>query len=869
MGALIRVLIVTLAALLLVTDERTAVTGFFDLPVTGGTATFEMLGLRPEERGHALSLLVREMFSQSAGAVERAVGVRNFVGQLNQPGADKALASESQPLTIAAPLSADHWRDVMQLPDRADLFAALINNRAAMMVCAGTAATDSSVRALLDRDRGLLRFIVRTAPAAFWLVARGLKIEGDRIRVPGGAAAEPIWEAFAEVKVTRPADFIRALLTKDSGRLAWFYDAVGTMSPERLAVAMGPPPLATQSQMMRSLYDSFRNADSNWKLEEHPFLRGTTDPWIVASHIDLSGNGIAPPAHQWFWDALFARSDLPRRAVNAIEREPATPVTIAWLTQQIATSSAKERRDRFEMLRFAQGVFANADGDQLTEALVALGGYRRYRAVLLTLDRMDVATPRVYARTVEAARRIDDELSGRAERNAVIALQFVIALLERSRFTGAIDVPTAERLLLSIADAIDPVANAPKPKDSRPFNVIVQWMLNTMLDALPPLVQPDQLTGTKTAHESRLLQALAGVPSAAGAPAVTWEGLDYRVDFFSSEHARLMRIREQIESPGFDAALDANDTDNIANALLALIYAPALGDPEGPALLGGDIAQRHNFGLTGPAGMRRDYMAWSLPKEQVGDGSPWHVEGSILGLDVALARLALRRIADNEMPVAPTINLNDQLTFARTVMTLNPRALSDADRDRIVATIARGRARVAGAGANLSSVLALADEVQLPAAARQALPWTLTRMPDAAPSLFGLRDLFWLGQPDLPASTLDNWGIYSESLTNRLRTAMPRPAPWDSYGGRADGGLLATQAPDLVLRMAQETALLKLPAQLVPALLMYAAQDYWHDVESRFPDDWPAITRQALALSSSRVEDYVAALAGGGPLRPR
>ena len=49
---------------------------------------------------------------------------------------------------------------------------------------------------------------------------------------------------------------------------------------------------------------------------------------------------------------------------------------------------------------------------------------------------------------------------------------------------------------------------------------------------------------------------------------------------------------------------------------------------------------------------------------------------------------------------------------------------------------------------------------------------------------------------------------------------------------------------------------------------MYAAQDYWHDVDSRFPDDWPAMTRQALALSPSRVEDYVAALAGDGPLRP-
>jgi hypothetical protein len=221
------------------------------------------------------------------------------------------------------------------------------------------------------------------------------------------------------------------------------------------------------------------------------------------------------------------------------------------------------------------------------------------------------------------------------------------------------------------------------------------------------------------------------------------------------------------------------------------------------------------------------------------------------------------------MPVAPTINLNDQLTFARTMMTLNPRSLQDADRDRIVAAIERGRDRVKAAGADLAAVQAIAEEAQLPSSVRQTLAWTMTRAPELVPALFGLRDFLWLGKPDLPQATLDRWGIYAESLNNRLRTAMPKPSPWEDFGGRADGGLIATQAPDLVLRLAEETARLKLPAQLVPGLLMYAAQDYWHDVDSRFPDDWPALTRQALALSPSRVEDYVAALAGGGPLRPR
>ena len=178
-----------------------------------------------------------------------------------------------------------------------------------------------------------------------------------------------------------------------------------------------------------------------------------------------------------------------------------------------------------------------------------------------------------------------------------------------------------------------------------------------------------------------------------------------------------------------------------------------------------------------------------------------------------------------------------------------------------------GELRIVAAGASLAAVTALAEEAQLPPSIRRTLAWTITRTPEAVPSFFGLRDRMWLGKPGLDQRTLDRWGIYAESLTNRVRTAMPPPAPWEHFGGRLDGGLLATQTPDLVLRMAQETARLKLPAQLVPGLLMYAAQDYWHDVDSRFPDDWPALTRQALALSPTRVEDYVAALAGGGPLR--
>ena len=160
---------VALVALAIRHDDRTPVPGFFDLPVTGGTATFDMLGLHPEERGSAITLLARSMFSQGGNAAERAGGVRRFITSLSLPENIAANDTEARPITIAAPLTADHWRDLLEPAGAARSVRGAALNRAVLLVCAGAMNTDASMRALLERDRGLLRWIVRTSPAAFWL----------------------------------------------------------------------------------------------------------------------------------------------------------------------------------------------------------------------------------------------------------------------------------------------------------------------------------------------------------------------------------------------------------------------------------------------------------------------------------------------------------------------------------------------------------------------------------------------------------------------------------------------------------------------------------------------------------------------------
>ena len=57
-------------------DATTPVPGFFDLPVTGGTATYDALGLTRDERGVALAVLARELHGQGTdrGEVARLLG---------------------------------------------------------------------------------------------------------------------------------------------------------------------------------------------------------------------------------------------------------------------------------------------------------------------------------------------------------------------------------------------------------------------------------------------------------------------------------------------------------------------------------------------------------------------------------------------------------------------------------------------------------------------------------------------------------------------------------------------------------------------------------------------------------------------------
>ncbi len=90
---------------------------------------------------------------------------------------------------------------------------------------AGLSAMPPEAASALLKSAGLRAMVLREAEA-LWLFGAAVRMEGDCILPPGGAAAGPVWALLAGVNPHETGAFLRALFEKDEGRLAAFYYAL-------------------------------------------------------------------------------------------------------------------------------------------------------------------------------------------------------------------------------------------------------------------------------------------------------------------------------------------------------------------------------------------------------------------------------------------------------------------------------------------------------------------------------------------------------------------------------------------------------------------------------------------------------------------
>jgi hypothetical protein len=824
------------------------------LPVAGGPAA--LAGAAGLPRGLPAWRVLYE-------AARRTHGIWGEESRGSGPAGVGVGAGESPPpgaAVVPLPLAPRQWRHLLRRHDLEDgrLAFAILADRRSSLLYRGLAGLDDETLSALAAEPGVLWEIHNRHAEVLAAFGGRFRVRDGGVVVPGGAGAPALWEGLLGESAREPARFLAALLAASGGRMAFLYDSVSRLDPARQRFALGLDTLEgkTAGGAFRELAAVFDREPAWWRREGGSFARPEADAARLLREVRLDADGhLGPPASRAFWVAVFD-GEAPRAGAAPLASAPSAGA--AWLAGRIGTGDAPARRLRLSQLAFAQRALAEVGAESLPDAVLAVQGLRDAPALVLALERMGTRDPALFARGVRAARRASS--APRDEAGPLHpALQGLLAVVDRARFARTLDAAAAERLAGSLFE-VPFEARGSGPR------ALAAWTETVLLPELARAVYGDRPAGEP---ETTVLRAVAGdgVGGSERLAVVEWEGLFYRADLGRAELTRLERARARQGGAGLGRALRAcrevpaeegQGEDACAAvlgaALASIVYAAHLGDPEGPALAGEDPSRRHDFGA----------RPWALPEEVSGPGVPWHVQGSLLGLERALARLSLHRLDGEDLPDGPPVlDAAHRRGLAAAVVLANPRERADADRDALAAAIEAGRRRVASAGPRDADALAL-DAGLEPWRAR-AFAWMVEHEPQARASFFSLGELLDLGAPG--RGGWDGWGVADEVAVG-LGVRLPRALPADEAMGRVPEPAVAAQFVDLDLRVAEHLARRGLPARLSPSVVASLLPDLLSEARPIAPDDRAGLDAWVRALPGERIDDAVASLAGRGPLQP-
>jgi hypothetical protein len=271
--------------------------------------------------------------------------------------------------------------------------------------------------------------------------------------------------------------------------------------------------------------------------------------------------------------------------------------------------------------------------------------------------------------------------------------------------------------------------------------------------------------------------------------------------------------------------------------------------------------------------MRRDVSgrargSWTMPRQDFMPGVPWHVTGSLLGLDLALAPLLLRRTMSDGVADVPKVASVEREAFAAAVSLMDSPRHTDRDRDAIAAAVSAGGERVRQLASGARPLDETADALGFDGWRRRSMGWALQHDPATVATSFSLAELLVLGG-GADRADLDAWGAPAVQTWGCACLRFPPTDGWRMMAGRQQQPLIAASLVDVQLKVALLLAELRLPAALARPVMASAMQDFLDRAAPTDVGDWWSLSRAAQAMSRERFEDFVAtAAAVDGPLVP-
>jgi hypothetical protein len=809
-----------------------------------------------------------------------------------------------------------------------DLLAAILSDRHAALLARGLWAADDETLEFFAGHPSLLTFIYEHAAPAYAAFASSVRVHGGRVVVPGGTEAEPLWESVIHARVSDPQAFVLALFGEPEWRTAYLVDVVAAARPDarRFALGFWMDDAVLRARRFAALSAAVHARYREWHVDELPFARPLNDlaMLLLRVRVDASGTPL-PPAQRAFWTAAL---NVPAGLASAGASGAAPPlVDAAWLVDVIA-GDMYTRGNRLDQFSFGQRVFERTAGEQLDLAAAVVRDMPTHRMLLLTLERLGIVAPSTYAAAIGQARAALDSGAGRFWTNAGLqgALAIVVRMttagtlpreqverlveslfaapLHEGEYRGALaewftaslgphlpDEATWEARLIAALAGRQSSGGPHVDWEGQSYRLDLAYAerrriteirvrqggpdLDTALtlarlgrdlararsvDAARPLA--DEARGLLDEAGARL----ARPPATSMAPGVPLprDGREWLARA-ADDLARAVASADLRRAARAGESLVALSDITLGHAVLSIVYAVHLGDPEGPALLGTNVALRHDFGfgrldITG--GSRGP---WAQPRQDFQPGVPWHVTGSLVGLDIALAPLTLHRLSMDGLATPPRLASIEREAFAVNVALLDPRQLNDGTRDALLARMARGRARIDHlTSGSANEIDRLVDELQLDGWRERTLRLVLQNDPASVDNQFSLAETVVLGGEAPPP---DAWGANGLLPYGCICTRFPSPGTWRVLAGRTQLAMMAAAHVDMNLELARRLATLRLPAALLPSVLATAMQDFVDRSGPADPNDFAGLIEYPRRLDADVVADYVAAAATlDGPL---
>lgn len=281
------------------------------------------------------------------------------------------------------------------------LAAAFATDSRLAKLCAGLNAMNPGTAATIMSAAGLRNMAAKYSEVLY-RYGEAFSMAGSRVDVPGGPAADPVWQKLVGANPRNPAEFFRALMEKDAGRVAAFYSTLAHTDAAHQRY------FTWSDERAERFYLWFRNSPEikSGVLTHRP---GSYSEFFQAMPLDSSGN-VHFPGGQSAW---FSGVEI--------------PLSNPLLEALVPVAHLEQKR--------------GSPIDEQTAGLLARN-YRQWTALYPYFQNLPAMGREEYA----ALATFDESLGHRssAERNAVLGEWYALVdLIARGAKAGSLDAVAA------------------------------------------------------------------------------------------------------------------------------------------------------------------------------------------------------------------------------------------------------------------------------------------------------------------------------------------------------------------------------------------------------------------------------------------